>query len=147
MPDMSQWNPANCNCLALRQAARHLTQYYDQHMAAVGLRSTQYSILSRLNRIGPMSINALAAAMVLDRTTLGRNMLPLEREGLIAIEPDAQDRRSKALHLTRAGKAKLKAAMKCWEAAQRGFEASYGDARSAQMREMMRAVVAAELPA
>jgi len=147
MYDMSGWNPANCNCLALRQAARHVTQYYDQQMAATGLRSTQYSILSRLNRVGPMNINALAAAMVLDRTTLGRNIQPLEREGLIAIEPDPRDRRSKALHLTKSGKARLQQAKKCWEAAQRGFETNYGDARSAQMREMMRGVVATELVA
>jgi len=141
------WNPADCNCLALRQAARHVTQYYDQHMAKVGLRSTQYSILQRLNRLGPMSINALAGAMVLDRTTLGRNIQPLEREGLIEAKTDDADRRSKALHLTRAGKAKLAQAVKCWEAAQRGFEASYGGERSAQMRDMMRGVVEAELAA
>lgn len=48
-----------------------------------------------------MTINALAADMVMDRTTLGRNILPLERDGLIAIERAASDRRNKALHLTR----------------------------------------------
>ncbi|HEY2244891.1 MAG TPA: MarR family winged helix-turn-helix transcriptional regulator [Xanthobacteraceae bacterium] len=58
----AEWtNPAGCNCLALRQAARHVTQFYDQFLAASGLRATQYSILARLQRRGPMSINALAA--------------------------------------------------------------------------------------
>jgi hypothetical protein len=52
---------AECNCLAVRQAARHITQFYDQHLAAAGLRTTQYGILAKLKRHGPMSINALAA--------------------------------------------------------------------------------------
>ena len=79
--------PAACNCLALRQAARHVTQFYDQFLAPSGLRTTQYSILARLVREGPMAINALAAELVMDRTTLGRNILPLQRDGLIAVGP------------------------------------------------------------
>jgi len=92
----AEWtNPAGCNCLALRQAARHVTQFYDQFLAASGLRATQYSILARLQRRGPMSINALAAELVMDRTTLGRNILPLQRDGLISIRPGRIDRRSR----------------------------------------------------
>ena len=95
-------NPAGCNCLALRQAARHVSQFYDQFLAPTGLRTTQYSILARLQRRGAMTINALAAELVTDRTTLGRNLLPLEREGLIAIAPSERDRRSKEVRLTAA---------------------------------------------
>ena len=68
-----------CNCLAVRQAARRVTQFYDRFLAPSALRTTQFSILSWLSRAGPMSIHALAQAMVMDRTTLGRNILPLER--------------------------------------------------------------------
>jgi len=64
--------PTACNCLALRQAARHVSQIYDAHLALVGLRTTQYSILAKLKRLGPLSINELANSMVMDRTTLGR---------------------------------------------------------------------------
>src|ERR1700756_3017294 len=92
-----------CNCLALRQAARHLTQFYDRFLASTGLRTTQFSILAKLHRLGPLTINALALELVMDRTTLGRTMLPLEREGLIVIEDGTLDRRSKELHLTKAG--------------------------------------------
>ena len=81
------YNPAACNCLALRQAARHVTQFYDQFLAPSDLRSTQYSILARLQRRGPMTINALAGELVMDRTTLGRNILPLQRDGLIVAGP------------------------------------------------------------
>src|ERR1700680_1389219 len=90
-------NPAACNRLALPHAARHVTQFYDQFLTPTGLRATQYSILARLNRKGPMTINALAAELVMDRTTLGRNIRPLQRDGLVAVEPGQSDRRSKAL--------------------------------------------------
>ena len=76
-----------CNCFAVRSAARHVTQLYDQLLAPIGLRVTQFSILAKLKRRGPLTINALADDMVMDRTTLGRNILPLERDGLI----DAQE--------------------------------------------------------
>ncbi|HWE75330.1 MAG TPA: MarR family winged helix-turn-helix transcriptional regulator, partial [Stellaceae bacterium] len=58
-----------CNCLAIRQAAHQITQLYDRHMAATGLTTSQYSILAKLSRLGPLSINALAAQMLMDRTT------------------------------------------------------------------------------
>ena len=147
MTQTTDLNPADCNCLAMRQAARHVSQYYDQHLAQAGLRGTQYSILARLGRMGPLSINALAAMLVLDRTTLGRNILPLQREGLIEAKPDLQDRRSKALHLTAAGTARLRKAAQCWQQAQHGFEAAFGSERAARMRGLMRNVVATELEA
>src|SRR5215475_4855177 len=75
----------DCNCLAVRQAARRVTQFYDQFLAPIGLRTTQFSILAKLNRRGPMTVNALAGELVMDRTTLGRNILPLQREGLITV--------------------------------------------------------------
>ena len=92
--------PQDCNCLAVRQAARHITQLYDQFLAPSGLRTTQFSILAKLPRAGPMTINALAAEMVMDRTTLGRNILPLERDGLVTVAQGRHDRRSKELRVT-----------------------------------------------
>src|SRR5205085_5477393 len=106
--------PEDCNCLAARQAARHITQFYDQFLAPSGLRTTQFSILAKLRRSGPMTINALAAEMVMDRTTLGRNILPLERDGLIAVGQGSRDRRSKELQVTAAGEARFRAATKGW---------------------------------
>jgi DNA-binding MarR family transcriptional regulator len=92
MPGDRQPNPIECNLLAIRQAARHVTQFYDQHLVPTGLRATQFGILAKIERQGPITINALAADLVMDRTTLGRNIRPLERDGLIAIEPGAADR-------------------------------------------------------
>jgi len=77
-----------CNCLAIRQAARHVTQIYDQHLAPAGLRTTQFSVLARLDRLGPVAIHELAASLVMDRTTMGRALRPLSarawlRSGLV----------------------------------------------------------------
>lgn len=133
---------SQCNCLAVRQAARHLTQFYDHLFAPVGLRATQYAILTRLRRDGPMPINVLAAALVMDRTTLGRNILPLQRDGLIAIAAAASDRRRRDLRLTPAGEARQRAATECWNIAQARFEAAFGRKRAARMRDLMREVAA-----
>jgi DNA-binding MarR family transcriptional regulator len=136
-----------CTCLAVRQAARHVTQFYDQHLAAAGLRTTQFSILAKLKRQGPMTINVLADELVMDRTTLGRNILPLEREGLITIAPGDRDRRSKELRLTDAGAERLKAAREGWKKAQEEFAAAFGDGRAAGLRALLREVSATDLPA
>jgi len=133
-----------CNCLALRQAARHVTQFYDQFLAEAGLRATQFSILTRLWRLGPLSINALAKELVMDRTTLGRNILPLQREGLIAIVSGRTDRRSKELQLTDAGLARLRRAVKGWAEAQARFEAGLGDQPSSELRNLLHTVSATD---
>jgi DNA-binding MarR family transcriptional regulator len=138
-------NLTDCNCLAVRQAARYITQFYDRYLAAAGLRTTQYGILARLKRQGPMSINTLAAELVVDRTTLGRNIRPLERDGLIAIESDPSDGRSKILRLTKAGDARFQRAQKHWVEAQKRFERVYGGRQASQLRENLRALVASEL--
>jgi DNA-binding MarR family transcriptional regulator len=129
--------PEECNCFAVRSAARHVTQFYDQFLVPSGLRTTQFSILARLKRLGPQTINALAGEMVMDRSTLGRNILPLERDGLIRVEATASDRRAKELHLTKAGEKRLQAARKGWAAAQARFETTFGPQRAAELRRML----------
>ena len=135
----------DCNCLTLRQAARHLTQFYDRFLAPTGLRTTQFSILAKLHRMGPMTINALARELVMDRTTLGRTMLPLQREGLIVIEDSAIDRRSKELRLTSKGAERLRAAFKPWREAQTQFSKIFGEERAAKLRRELRALASSEL--
>jgi DNA-binding MarR family transcriptional regulator len=139
--------PEDCNCFVVRSAARHVTQLYDQFLAPAGLRVTQFSILATLKRLGAMTINALAKEMVMDRTTLGRNVQPLERDGLIRIEASATDGRAKELHLTKAGEKRLVAGRKAWEEAQDRFESRFGARRAADFRAMLRAVVASDFAA
>ena len=134
----------DCNCFALRSAARHVTQVYDQFLAPSGLRATQFSILAKLRRLGPLTINEMARNMVTDRTTLGRNIRPLERDGWIKIEPTVSDRRAKKLHLTKTGEQRLQAALKAWSQAQAKFETEFGPKRAAELRALLRSVVASE---
>ena len=144
-----QLTTRDCNCLAIRQAARHVTQFYDQLLAPSGLRTTQFSILGRLQRRGPMPINALAAELVMDRTTLGRNILPLERDGLIEIGPSQADRRRREVRLTAAGAARLaaarlRAAQQGWVEAQTQFDRVFGAERAAALRDLLRQVTASD---
>ena len=131
-----------CNCFALRQAARHVTQIYDRHMAKEGLRATQFSVLAKLSRLERVSINELAKSMVMERTTLGRAIRPLEREGLLTIGP-GDDGRTRSLRLTPAGAARLEAAAARWRDAQAEFETAFGASEAADLRSTLNRVIAA----
>jgi DNA-binding MarR family transcriptional regulator len=137
--------PDTCHCLALREASRHVSQFYDRFLAPAGLRTTQFSILAKLRRLGPMTINALARDLVMDRTTLGRNILPLEREGLITVVQGSSGRRSKELRLTDGGAARLRIAAKGWAEAQARFEAAFGGTRASELRTLLHAASATDL--
>ena len=145
MPSLTSISSQECNCLALRQAARHVTQFYDRQLAPTGLRTTQFSILAKLKRRGPLTINALARELVMDRTTLGRTMLPLERDGLIAVNDGTLDRRSKELAVTKAGAKRLQRAAKRWVDAQSEFEERFGAKRAADLRGLLGEVVSCDL--
>ena len=136
--------PEECNCFAIRSAARHVSQYYDRYLAATGLRTTQFSILAKLKRLGRLTINELARQMVMDRTTLGRNIKPLGRDGLIRIEPAQSDRRAKELRLTKTGEKQLEAGFEAWSRAQTGFESTFGPKHAAELRRVLRNVIATE---
>ena len=129
-----------CNCLALRQAARHISQIYDGYLASEGLRTTQFSVLAKLNRLGPLSINELAKSMVMDRTTLGRAIRPLERDRLLTIGA-GDDGRRRSLRLTATGEARLKAAAVRWREAQKEFEMTFGARDAANLRSVLQRVV------
>ena len=134
-----------CNCFAARAVARRLSHSYDRFLAPSGLRITQLSLLTRLKRNGSLTINALADDMVMDRTTLGRNVLPLQRDGLITIKPAASDRRAKVLRLTDAGEQRLQAAREGWLRAQAQFEVAFGAERAAELRALLRAAATSAL--
>ena len=133
-------DPTPCNCLALRQAARHISQLYDQHLAEVGLRTTQYSILAKLSRLGAMPISKLAATMVMERTALSRAIGPLERDGLVKVGA-GPDGRTRSVKLTPTGEARLKAAAAHWRRAQKEFEIAVGAGNAADLRTVLQRVI------
>jgi DNA-binding MarR family transcriptional regulator len=127
---------SRCNISAMRKAARRLSLLYDSHLAPVELKSSQYGILSELNSRGAAlpTVNELAEALVMDRSTLGQNLRPLERHGLVKLVTDPQDRRSRLIALTKLGVTKYKEARRYWEIAQDRFEAVFGKAAAATLR-------------
>ncbi|MGT2455361.1 MarR family winged helix-turn-helix transcriptional regulator [Cupriavidus basilensis] len=130
-----------CNCLAARQAARYLTAVYDQALQPVNLRATQFSILHKLVKNGPLPIGELAGLMAMDRTTLSSNLKPLERDGLIGMAPGI-DRRAKIASATKAGISVYHKAFPLWSGVQSKFEHAYGERKAENLRDSMRAVLA-----
>jgi DNA-binding MarR family transcriptional regulator len=111
------------------------------------LRTTQFSLLRMLERTGPRGIQALAAELGMDRTTLGRNLRPLEREGLVAIGVDPQDRRGRALEITGDGRARVVQAQALWAEAQSRLVASYGSEQTRHLHAMLEGLSRVELSA
>jgi DNA-binding MarR family transcriptional regulator len=113
--------PSLCNCTNMRRASRAMTQFYDDLLAPSGLKVTQYSLLNHLKRLGPLTMNELSTAIRLERTTLVRNLKPLEKRGLISIaaEKSSQARR---VHITESGLISLAAAVPYWNQAQQNIK-------------------------
>ena len=109
-----------CTCAKLRKLTRAMSRLYDQHMAIVGLKITQYSVLASASR-DPLPVAELAERLGMERTTLTRNLKPLIDAGWIALEPGT-DSRQRIVTMTDAGHAKLKQAIPAWRAAQDAFE-------------------------
>jgi len=131
--------PNRCNCTALRKAARKVSLFYDSALAPCGLKSTQYAVLSEVYRRAeaPPTIRELAEALVMDQSTLGQNLRPLEREGLVALVQDDADRRSRRVELTRAGRSRFAAARPLWASAQQRFENGFGADAAAELRSVL----------
>ena len=105
----------NSRCLAfhLKKASRAITQIYDQALTPCGLRSTQFNILVTFFTLKSPTLTMMAQSLVMDRTTLTRNLKPIEKSGFI--EPiQARDKRSKAYSLTELGKATLQKSFPIW---------------------------------
>ena len=125
----------HCVCINLRRLARLTTQLYDEAMADSGLKITQYSLLCAIERTQPAALSALAEEVDLDRTTLARNLAPLEREGLVILSAGT-DRRVTQIALTPRGRAAIRRARPQWERAQRRVLERLGAERVAMIREL-----------
>lgn len=119
--------PSGCTCLRLRKAARRVSQIYDRQLDAFGLTVTQYGLLGHVRSHDGIGIGALAEKLVMDPTTLTRNLRPLIKRGLVAMADNPNDRRNRDLHLTDAGRREFAAAREGWEAAQRQIAAVLDD--------------------
>ena len=121
---------SQCNCTALRKASRRISQLYDTALAPSGVKTTQRAILAQIGRSEPVTVGALAEALVMDSGALAHTLKPLERDGLLAVAVDPADRRNRLISLTQQGRAKLAETDALWTKAQRCFEAALGPAES-----------------
>ena len=110
-----------CNCTALRKASRRISQLYDMALAPSGIKSTQRAILVQIARSEPTKVGKLAEALVMDGGALAHTLKPLERDGLVAVAVDPDDRRNRLITLTRHGRKKLAETERLWAKAQQGF--------------------------
>jgi DNA-binding MarR family transcriptional regulator len=129
-----------CTCGSLRKASRRISQFYDAALAPVGIKSTQFSILAEVERgsiDGPVTMCELATAMVMDRSTLGHNLRPLERDDLLSLQLALTDRRKRHVALTKKGKATLQRARRLWRNAEGRFEKIFGKRHAADLRAVL----------
>jgi DNA-binding MarR family transcriptional regulator len=119
---------ATCAGFNLRRASRAITQHFDHALAPVGLRTTQFTLLGALALAGPVSINELSHGLVVDRTTLTRNLKVLRDSGLVESRAPRTGREVRFL-LSEAGREMLARAIPHWRAAQQGIEAAFGASR------------------
>jgi DNA-binding MarR family transcriptional regulator len=123
-----------CLCLLSQRAARALARRFDEALSAVDLSSGQFSLLMAINRPTPPGLGAVADVLGMDRTTLTANLKPLERRGLVKITVDKDDRRSRRLLLTAAGKRMLKKAVPIWRRCHTELERRFSRDQLAAMR-------------
>jgi DNA-binding MarR family transcriptional regulator len=126
----------SCHCILLRQVSRKMTALYDAAMAPFGITIAQYSLISRLNRLGQASLTELGEDTDLDRSTIGRNIRLLERMELVATSRSPQDQREMLAVLTAVGEARLAAARPVWAQVQQDIEARIGTDRLAVLKEI-----------
>ena len=107
----------NCTCFNIRKAARAVTQLFDEAFKPSGLNVTQFTLLAAISATEPITITKLSQVLVMERTTLTRNLNPLQKNGWVEITP-GEDKRTKTVSLTRSGKPVLSKAMVAWKAMQ-----------------------------
>jgi DNA-binding MarR family transcriptional regulator len=142
-------SPRGCTCARLRRLTRRITAVYDRELAAVGLRVTQYSLLSNLRHAAGaqgLAVSELAERMDMDRTTLTRNLKPLIGQGYAALAADAADARVRRALLTPEGAAALDAAKPYWLRAQREVNRTLGEATVAGLHHWLDTVTPAFRP-
>lgn len=126
--DLCRRAARECTANQLRRASRHVTAVFDQAMADSGLRGTQFSLLTALAVGGEMPLSRLADVLALDRTTLTRNLAPLQRDGLVTNLPSL-DGRVRIIAMTQRGQQALERALPRWDAAQKQVVQALGRRR------------------
>ena len=129
-----------CLCLHVQRAARALARHFDEVFRPLELTNGQFSLLMSLNRPEPPSMGSVANLLAMDRTTLTAALKPLERRGLVKVAVDDEDKRSRRLILTAAGRALLAKAVPLWETAHAEMEGKLAGLSADELRAALRAL-------
>jgi DNA-binding MarR family transcriptional regulator len=138
----SEIKPQGCTNLKLRQLGRIVTRHYDRHLASVGLKNTQYALLSHVVKLGPIRPGDLARRMQMDASTLTRNLQPMVAQGWLQIG-EGEDARSRLVVATAQGQEKRTEGQRAWKEAQLALNALLGTDRVMALHELLDASMAA----
>jgi DNA-binding MarR family transcriptional regulator len=131
-----------CCCGNLRKAVRAVTQFYDEALRSSGVRASQLGLLASSSALGPTTMNRLADFMVMDRTTLSRNLRPLQKQGLVRVS-EGEDRREREITVTRQGQDLLARVYPLWRGAQTRIVKTFGQQRMQRLLSDLSALVKA----
>jgi DNA-binding MarR family transcriptional regulator len=131
----------DCIGFNLRKANRAVTQHYDEILRPTGIRVTQYSLLVALKLVGPVLVTDLAEKIVMDRTTLTRNLEVMEKQGLVSVEP-GEDRRTRQVTISETGTKVLLEAYPLWQQAQAKLRDSLGEERLQALMAGLKSLIA-----
>lgn len=129
-----------CACGNLRKTTRSITQFYDRSLQSTGLRSTQYSLLIHISLHSNISVGELGSRLLMDQTTVTRNIEILRKHGYIKIVKDENDTRKKSISITEDGERKLEEMVPLWEKAQAHIEEGLGNGRLDDLFKMLKAL-------
>lgn len=115
-----------CACRKMREASRKITRMYDEFLRPAGIKTTQFTMLAVVARMDAATLTELAKILGLDRTTLSRNLRPLERDGLIEVSAEGY-RRARSVNITNEGIAAMEKALPLWRSAQKSLKRRLGD--------------------
>jgi DNA-binding MarR family transcriptional regulator len=115
-----------CSCNMMRKSARKITQFYENSLREAGIKPTQFAILASLANTGPIQLTQLADRLLLERTSLTRNLNILERNTWIDIQPGEEDSRQRVVSLSKSGYKQLDYAIPYWQKAQKAIAKDMG---------------------
>jgi MarR family transcriptional regulator, organic hydroperoxide resistance regulator len=124
-----QWAESSsypCLCAVVRKAGRVLTNRYDHHLKPGGLKVTQFSMLANIGRNPGITVSELADLLLMDQTTVSRNLQVLEKSGYVHLESEATDQRIRRIRVSDIGVSKVEEARPLWEKAQQEMERILG---------------------
>ena len=128
--------PQGCTNLKLRQLGRMVTRHYDHYMSAVGLKNTQYALLSHVVKLGPIRPGDLAKRMQMDASTLTRNLQPMAAQGWLTVGA-GENARSRLVEATLAGHAIRASGQRAWKSAQLALNERLGTERIAALHGLL----------